>query len=108
LSFAAGLALLGGSAFAQSLFLPADSGASPAAVQANVPQAIRSRLVRIDANMLARHVAPTNADPANDRVAQADQLDGVVRLNLFDDTIQTFQRRNVKARPDGGFIWSGI
>lgn len=107
LSVLAGITLFGGSAVAQSLFLPAD-GAAPAAVQAAVPQAIRSRLVRIDANMLARHVAPTNADTATDRVAQADQLDGVVRLNLFDDTIHTFRRKNVKARPDGGFIWSGI
>jgi hypothetical protein len=107
---AAGIGLLAGTgqASAQALFLPAESGAAPAAAQPDVAQAIRSRLVRLDANTLARHVAPVGADTAANRVAQASALDGVVRLNLFDDVMPTFRRTAVTAQPDGGYIWEGV
>jgi hypothetical protein len=110
LSLMAGVALLGatGSASAQALFLPADNGAVPADAQPAAPQALRSRLVRIDANSLSRHVVPAGADTAANRATQASQLDGVIRLNLFDDVMPTFRRTKVTAQRDGGYIWEGI
>lgn len=108
LSIVAGLSLSGvGAASAQALFLPVTSGAAPA-VQPDVAQAVRSRLVRLDANTLARHVVPANEDTAANRAARAAGLDGVVRLNLFDDVMPTFRRTKVTAQPGGGYIWEGI
>lgn len=99
-------------AAAQALFRPAttadesavaamsDSGALPA-------QTVRQRLVRIDPNVLSRHVAPAGADRQANRASRANALDGVIVLNLFSDTTATFRRSDVSANDDGGYIWEG-
>jgi hypothetical protein len=68
---------------------------------------IRERLVRVDTNVLGRHMAPVGSDQAMDRQARAQMLDGVVRLDLFPDVAETFTRTAVKAGPSGGYIWQG-
>jgi hypothetical protein len=97
-------------AAAQALFQPATSAdlAAAAAQQPTpTPLEIRSQVVRINASVLARHLAPAGADLASDRVARANRLDGVVTLNLFPDVTATFGRVGVTEGDGGGYIWEG-
>lgn len=98
-----------GTAAAQSLFQPATT-ADIAAVRGAAPptsNAKRERLVRVDTNVLSRHVVPAGVDKAADRETRAKRLDGVVRLDLFPDASETFRRTSVQAGAGGGYIWEG-
>ncbi|HET7679435.1 MAG TPA: zinc-dependent metalloprotease family protein [Xanthobacteraceae bacterium] len=109
-TFAGTLAASSGPATAQSLFLPATASDTAAAASRSksVPQAKRERLVRVDANVLTRSIAPAGADTAADRESRAKRLAGdSVRLNLFNDVSETFRRTDVKANADSGYIWEG-
>jgi hypothetical protein len=68
---------------------------------------IRSRLVRVNAAELARHVAPLGADTAADRIDQAARLDGIVTIELFTDAVATFQRKSIDTIGDSGYAWVG-
>ena len=107
-AFAAGLAV-SGAAQAQSLFLPATASESAAVAGRSPSQhAKRSRLVRLDANVLASRIAPLNADNDADRAERAARLPDTLRLNLFDDVTPTLKRTSVSARAAGGYTWEGI
>ncbi len=107
-AFAAGLAV-SGAAQAQALFLPAAASERAAVAGTNPSQhAKRSRLVRLDANVLADRIAPVNADNEADRAERAARLPDTLRLNLFDDVTPTLKRTSVSARATGGFTWEGI
>ncbi len=95
---------------AQTLFQPLtgpDAAANANRESAAGTRNIRERLVRIDNNVLGRHMAPVGSDQAMDRQARAQMLDGVVRLELFPDVAETFNRTAVKAGPNGGYIYQG-
>ncbi len=68
----------------------------------------RSRLVRLDAEVLASRIAPLSADNEADRAERAARLPDTLRLNLFDDVTPTLKRSSVSARADGGYTWEGI
>ena len=107
-AFAAGLAIPG-AAHAQSLFLPATASERAAAADmTRSSHAKRSRLVRLDANVLAERIAPLNADDEADRAERAAGLPDTLRLNLFDDVTPTLKRTSVSARATGGYTWEGI
>jgi hypothetical protein len=71
------------------------------------PEALRSRIVHIDRDELARHVAPIGIDTVSDRVARAGKLDGVVSIELFPDVTATFRRKDVDTIGDSGYAWVG-
>ena len=99
-----------GSAAAAGLFDAAGAAdARTAAAQAapSDPQAVRNRLVRVNAGELARHVVPAGLDKSTQRVARARQLDGVVQIELFPGTILNLRRTDVSANADGGYVWAG-
>jgi hypothetical protein len=102
----------GGSAAAQALFQPATTAdvtaASSARSAAVNRQAARQRLVRVDLGVLARHVVPSAGGNAPDRLAQAQRLDGIVRMDLFADVAATFRRTDVSVEDDGVYTWEGI
>jgi hypothetical protein len=110
LAVAAGTVSLADRAQAQALFRPATSveeSAAAAQIGAASAQTIRRRIAHIDANSLARHLAPAGADLAGNRAARAKRLDGVLVLNLFPDVTETFRRSDVTAQDGGGYIWEG-
>ena len=107
-AFAAGFAA-SGAAHAQSLFLPATASESASAAGTKPSQhAKRSRLVTLDANVLAGRIAPPNADNDADRAERAARLPDTFRMNLFEDVTPTLKRTSVSARADGGYTWEGV
>jgi hypothetical protein len=99
----------GTAASAAGLFEPAtnaDQATASQRVRAD-REAVRSRLVRVNASELSRHVAPTGIDTAANRVAIARRLDGIIRIELFPDTIVTFRRTDLQTNADGGYVWEG-
>ena len=85
----------------------ADARTAAAQAAPSDPQAVRSRLVRVNAGELARHVVPAGLDNSTQRVARARQLDGVVQIELFPGTILNLRRTDVSANADGGYVWAG-
>jgi hypothetical protein len=75
--------------------------------RATAPQAVRHRLVRVDAGELEQHVVPANVDQAANRLDLAGGLDGVIQMELFPDVVATFRRRDVSALAEGGYAWVG-
>lgn len=71
-------------------------------------EVVRSRLVRVDMNVLGRHLVPTGTNVSQNGVERALQLDGVVRMELFPDVVATFHRENVELGQLGGYTWSGL
>ena len=107
-AFAASFSM-SGTAAAQALFLPVTTAESAAVADATPSRhAKRSRLVRLDANVLANRIAPPNADNDADRAERSARLPDTLRLNLFDDVTPTLKRTSVSARATGGYTWEGI
>ena len=91
-----------------SFFPPPASESAGVAGRTPSQHAKRSRLVRLDANVLASRIAPLNADNDADRAERAARLPDTLRLNLFDDVTPTLKRTSVSARAAGGYTWEGI
>jgi hypothetical protein len=99
-----------GAAWSAGLLEPATSLDMQAAAAQPAPMgnlAVRSRLVRVNRTELARHVAPLGIDTALDRVARAQNLDGVVTLQLFPNVVATFKRTSLDTIGDSGYAWTG-
>lgn len=107
IALALGFTLLSSAAGAAGLFDPAtatemrDSRPSPAA-----PGALRSRLVRLNTDELAR-ILPAGADRAPDRLRRARGLSAAVTIDLFPGLSVRAERTDVDAPEEGGFVWSG-
>ena len=99
-----------GSAAAAGLFEAAgaaDARAAAAQAAPSDPQAVRNRVVRVKASELARHVVPAGLDNAAERVSRANQLDGIIQIELFPGAVVNLRRTAVSANPDGGYVWEG-
>jgi hypothetical protein len=99
-----------GDASAAGLLLPAtaaDARAAAGKAPALGSLVTRSRLVRLNREELARHVAPLGADTAADRIERAKALDGVITIELFRDVAATFRRKDVDQIGDSGYAWIG-
>ena len=68
--------------------------------------ALRSRLVRLNTDELAR-ILPAGADRAADRLERARGLRGAVTIELFPGLGVRAERTALEAPEAGGFVWSG-
>jgi hypothetical protein len=113
-----GAALAGtiGTAAAAGLFDPATAadiraagpvtGTQDRLVRRPSPAILRDRLVRLNANELAR-IVPSGIDTASDRRERASVLTGAVTLELFPGVSVTANRTRVETPDEGGYAWSG-
>lgn len=101
------LALPAAPAWAQDLLLPvAPAEAARAAAEPRLG-ATRSRLVRLNLDLLERQMLPRGRDHSPQRVTEALRRPGRVTLGLFPGLTVELRRESVEAAVDGGYVWSG-
>lgn len=102
------LGLPAGGAAAQELLLPAETSEASARLAAE-PRlgAGRSRIVRLNLDLLERQLMPRGRDESPQRVTEALRRPGSVTLSLFPDVTVELRRESVEAAVGGGYVWTG-
>ena len=67
----------------------------------------RSRLVDVDAAMIAESILPKGLEKAADRAEQSARLAGRVTFELFPDVTVTLSAKHVEDAFSGGVVWRG-
>ena len=68
----------------------------------------RQRLMQLDLRALETAVAPRGRDKAANRVQQAAELRGKVRVEVLPRVTGTFRREAISEAHGGGYVWTGV